>query len=118
MDEFNAFLEGMKRAYMEDYLNVILETNHVNAYWEWKNSTIKGGVPEHAYIIKQLNTSRRDTNLADPEDNMLAAYFADQGAEKWKQMVVVKKPFGRVHKLWSLDMRLGPVGHQFQVYII
>ncbi|KAK1398519.1 hypothetical protein POM88_008382 [Heracleum sosnowskyi] len=33
-NELYAFLEGLKRAYVEDYPEVILETDHVNTYWE------------------------------------------------------------------------------------
>ncbi|KAK1404465.1 hypothetical protein POM88_004070 [Heracleum sosnowskyi] len=115
-----AFLEGLKRAYVEDYPKVILETDHVNTYWEWKNSTIEGGIPEHAYILQQLIIRRRDKNfvldvhLAHPEDNELAVYLAEYRAARWKQMVVIKKPFGRVYELWSKDMGLGPVGPQFR----
>ncbi|KAK1360504.1 hypothetical protein POM88_044978 [Heracleum sosnowskyi] len=118
-NELYAYLE-LKRAYVEDYPSVILETNHVQTYWEWKNSTIEGGTNEHAYILRQLNTRRRDKNFAldvrltDPEDNELAAYLAEYGASHWNQMVVIKRPFGRVYELWSKDMGLGPVGPQFR----
>ncbi|KAK1357669.1 hypothetical protein POM88_050925 [Heracleum sosnowskyi] len=113
-------MEGLKRAYIEDYPVVILETDHVDTYWEWKHSTIEGGTPEHAYILRQLNIRRRDKNfdldvrLANPEDNELAAYLAEFGAAHWKQMVVIKKPFGRVYELWTKGMGLGPVGTQFR----
>ncbi|KAK1376198.1 hypothetical protein POM88_032391 [Heracleum sosnowskyi] len=40
--------------------------------------------------------------------------LAEQGAEKWKLMVVLKKPFRRVYELWSNDMGLGLVVSQFQ----
>ncbi|KAK1397861.1 hypothetical protein POM88_007724 [Heracleum sosnowskyi] len=119
-NELYAYLEGLKRAYAEDYPAVILETDHVQSYWEWKNSTIEGGIPEHAYVLKQLNTRRRDKNFAldvrltDPEDNELAAYLAEYGASRWNQMVVIKRSFGRVYELWSKDMGLGPVGPQFR----
>lgn len=48
-NELYAFLEGLKRAYLEDYPRVILETGHVDAYWELIDSTIEGGIQEHAY---------------------------------------------------------------------
>ncbi|KAK1390607.1 hypothetical protein POM88_018785 [Heracleum sosnowskyi] len=119
-NELYAYLEGLKRAYVEDYPTVILETDHVQTYWEWKNSTIEGGTTEHAYILRQLNTRRRDNNfvldvrLTDPGDNELATYLAEYGASRWNQMVVIKRPFGRVYELWSKDMGLGPVGPQFR----
>ncbi|KAK1354849.1 hypothetical protein POM88_048105 [Heracleum sosnowskyi] len=119
-NELYAFMERLKRAYIEDYPEVILETDHVNTYWEWKHSTIEGGTLDNAYILRQLNTRRRDTNfaldvrLADPEDNELVVYLAEYGVAHWKQMVIIKKPFGRVFELWSKDMGLGPVGPQFR----
>ncbi|XP_074377072.1 uncharacterized protein LOC141718593 [Apium graveolens] len=37
-NELYTFLEGMKRAFLEDRFDVILESDHENAYWEWRNA--------------------------------------------------------------------------------
>ncbi|KAL1808729.1 hypothetical protein ACET3Z_025719 [Daucus carota] len=39
----------------------------------------------------------------------LAAFLALDGAQNYKQMVIMAEPFGRVFELWSLDMGLGSV---------
>ncbi|KAK1392806.1 hypothetical protein POM88_011862 [Heracleum sosnowskyi] len=88
-NELYAFLEGLKRAYIEDY-------------------------PEVLNIRRRDKNFALDVRLADPEDNELADYLDEYGASHWKQMVVIKKPFGRVYELWSKDMGLGPVGPQFR----
>lgn len=45
-----------------------------------------------------------EVRLVDPEDNMLAAYLAEYGANNWKKMVIIEEPFGRVEELWHYDM--------------
>lgn len=118
-NELHAFMEGMKLIYDDDYPNSILETDHVAAYWEWKDSREIGATPENAFILKQLNTRKADRNfkleirLTDEDDNRLAAYLAQHGANNWKQMVVIENSFGRLFEIWSLDMGLGRVGPQF-----
>lgn len=32
-NEYNALLEGLKEAYYKDYTNIVLETDHQDAYW-------------------------------------------------------------------------------------
>lgn len=95
-NEYHALLEGLKEAYYKDYTNIVLETDHQDAYWNWYNSWILDGPPEHQFVMQQLNQRMADKNfrtktrLVDPEDNMLAAYLARNGAETWKQMVVIR----------------------------
>ncbi|KAK1360122.1 hypothetical protein POM88_044596 [Heracleum sosnowskyi] len=121
LNKFYAFLEGMKRAYYADFPRFILEAHHVDVYWEWRHSTIEGAILEHAYIVHQLNQCRGDRNFLkdvrfpDAVDNDLASYLAKYGAAHWTIMVRIKKPFGRVHKLWNHDMRLGPVLPLFEI---
>lgn len=43
MNEYNALLEGLKEAYYKDYTNIFIETDHVDAYWNWYNSSSLGG---------------------------------------------------------------------------
>lgn len=62
-NELHAFMEGLKIIYDEDYPQVILETDHTGAYWEWKDSIVEGAAPENAFIIRQLNTRRIDKNF-------------------------------------------------------
>ncbi|KAK1356109.1 hypothetical protein POM88_008176 [Heracleum sosnowskyi] len=119
INELFAMLEGMKRAFYANFPDYILETQHVDAFWEWRHSSIEGATPDHASIVQQLNQRKGDKNfwsnvrLADPQDNVLAMYLAEFGAAHWTTIVQIKKPFGRVHELWNLDMGLGPVDPQF-----
>lgn len=118
-NELHAFMEGLKLIFDDDYPKAILETDHVAAYWEWKDSRDAGATPTNAFIIQQLNTRKADRNfnleicLTDASDNTLVAYLAQHGATNWKQMVVIEKSFGRLFELWSLDMGLGRIGPQF-----
>ncbi|KAL1831176.1 hypothetical protein ACET3Z_000827 [Daucus carota] len=88
INEYNAMLEGCKRAYAEKREHFVLESDHLDSFWEWRNSTIEGAHPEHANIVQQLNQRSVDRNFH-------------------------MEPFGRVFELWSLDMGLGPVDPQF-----
>lgn len=79
-------MEGMKEAFYKDFSNIILETDEVDPYWEWFNSSIAGGRPQYEFILQQLNQRRADKNfiaevrLVDHADNMLATYLAEYGA--------------------------------------
>lgn len=112
-NEYHAFMEGLKLAFVRNYHKVILETEHVNAYWEWKEFIDGGCHPDDEFIVRQLNTRRRDRNflfevrLADAVDNELASYIAQHGANQWNQMVLIKQPFGRIVEIWNQDMGLG-----------
>lgn len=82
MNEYNTLFEGLKEAYYKDYKNIILETDHVETYWNLYNFSVLGGPPEYANITQQLNQRKADKNfkthvkLVDEEDNALAAYLA------------------------------------------
>lgn len=39
INEYYAMLEGYKRAYVKDWHNFTLETDHEESYWEWRNSS-------------------------------------------------------------------------------
>lgn len=119
VNEYFAMLEGCKQAYFEDWSHFYLESDHLDSFWEWKNSSLEGVHPDHAYVVQQLNQRQIDRNfhmevtLCDPEANALATYLADYGAEHFKVMVVIAEPFGRVHELWNQDMGLGPAKERF-----
>ncbi|KAK1366364.1 hypothetical protein POM88_041925 [Heracleum sosnowskyi] len=42
INELNAFMGGMKETFYHEYTNIILETNHFDAYWEMMHSTVEG----------------------------------------------------------------------------
>lgn len=119
VNEYHAMLEGCKRAFIENRENFYLESDHLDSFWEWRNSSLEGVHPDHAFVVQQLNQRRDDRNflmevtLCDPNANELARYLAHHGAENYKVMVVIAQPFGRVFELWSLDMGLGPVEQGF-----
>ena len=119
VNEFHAMLEGCKCAFAEDWEHFILESDHFESFWEWRNSHLEGVHPEHQFVVQQLNQRKADANfdmeisLCDLEANALAEYLADYGAHHFKVMVVMAQPFGRVFELWSLDMGLGLVDQQF-----
>lgn len=79
-------MEGLKEAFYKDFTKIILETDEMDPYWEWYNSTIVGGQPQYEFILQQLNQRRADKNfvdevrLVDREDNLLAAHLAEFGA--------------------------------------
>ena len=119
VNEFHAMLEGCKRAYVEDWEHYILESDHFDSFWEWRNSALEGVHPDHAFVVQQLNQKKADINfdmettLCDHDANKLASYLANHGAHNYKVMVFIAQPFGRVFELWSLDMGLGPMEPQF-----
>ncbi|KAK1380914.1 hypothetical protein POM88_027658 [Heracleum sosnowskyi] len=152
LNEFYAFLEGMKRAYYADdsysSRTMLMLTGIDNdlasylteygaAHWTtmvrikklfgrvhelWNHDMGLGPVlPLFKIVVQQLNQRRRDINflkdvrLADAVDNDPASYLAEYGAAHWTTMVRIKKPFGRVHKLWNHDMGLGPVLPLFEI---
>ncbi|KAL1821525.1 hypothetical protein ACET3Z_016394 [Daucus carota] len=113
INEFQALLEGCKCAFIELWEYYMLESDHLDAFWEWRNSGLEGAHPDNAFLVQQLNQRKADKNfvmeptLCDPNANSLAAYLADYGANNFKCMVIIAQPFGRVFELWSLDMGLG-----------
>lgn len=119
INEYHALLEGCKRAFVENWQFFELECDHLDSFWEWRNSSIEGARPEHAEVVQQLNQRaadrnfRMDVKLCDPNANALAAYLAQHGAENYKNMVIIAQPFGRIFELWNLDMGLGPADPQF-----
>lgn len=122
-NQFTAFLEGMNEAFYKDYTKIILKMDEVDPYWEWYNSTVVGGDAQYEFILQQLNQRRADKNyttklrLVDKEDNMLAAYLAEYGANNWKTMVIIEEPFGSVEELWHYDMGLGHFGQRFRAVL-
>lgn len=119
LNEYQALLEGCKCAYLEDWKYFVLESDHLDSFWEWKNSTLEGVHPEHAQAVQQLNQRQADRNfsievtLCDANANALATYLAHHGAENYKMLVIIDQPFGRIRELWSLDMGLGSVDPRF-----
>lgn len=119
LNEYQALLEGCKCAYLELWEDFILECDHLDSFWEWKNSTLEGVHPDHAHLVQQLNQRQADRNfrmevtLCDANANALATYLAHHGAENFKNMVIIEQPFGRVRELWNLDMGLGSADPRF-----
>ncbi|KAK1357957.1 hypothetical protein POM88_051213 [Heracleum sosnowskyi] len=118
-NEFQAFMEGMKCAFLEVWEDFILESDHVEAFWEWRHSTIEGGIPEHAFMLKQLNQRSEDKNffmdvkLGDANCNVMATYLAEFGAANYDQMILIEQPFSRIKEIWHADMGLGPFGRRY-----
>lgn len=108
-------MEAFKEAYDRNIRRFILETDHGESYWLWRNSLEHGAPAQFEEIVRQLNTKKRDPNfkyevrLCDPEDNQLAAYLAEQGAARWNQIVIVRRFFGRIFEIWHSDMGPGSV---------
>ncbi|KAK1403674.1 hypothetical protein POM88_003279 [Heracleum sosnowskyi] len=119
-NEYHAFMEGFKVDFDKGYTNIILESNHLDVYWDWTHSSILGAPVHHARIVQQLNQRKADNNfntetrLVAPENNELTAYVAQHGAKNWKTMVRIRRPFGRILELWNSDMGLGEIGQQFE----
>lgn len=119
INEFVALLEGCKCAFLENWENYVLESDHLDAFWEWRNSGLEGAHPEHVYYVQQLNQRKAVKNfvmepsLCDHNANELAAYLVNHGAHNYKCMVIIAQPFGRIFELWSLDMGLGSSDPRF-----
>ena len=121
LNEFQALLEGCKRAYAEDWQQFYLESDHFEAFWEWRNSLLEGAHPDHADLVQQLNQRKADPNfnleptLCDTNANGLAIFLAHHGAQNFKSMVVIAQPFGEIFEIWSRDMGLGSADPRFMV---
>lgn len=118
-NELYAMLQGLIRAYLNEYDVIELETDNVGAFWEWSDSMINGVPQEHEFVVRQLNTRKDDENQVlvsrpiDESANALARYVAIHGAANYDRMVIFSHTFGRVKEIWNHDMGLGPIGNQF-----
>ncbi|KAL1824891.1 hypothetical protein ACET3Z_011669 [Daucus carota] len=54
---------GCKRAFIEDWGNFYLESDHLDSFWGWRNSSLEGVHPDHASIVQQLNQRQADRNF-------------------------------------------------------
>lgn len=61
-NELYAMLQGLIRAYRDEYDIIELETDNVGAFWEWSDSMTNGVPPEHEFVTRQLNTRKEDDN--------------------------------------------------------
>ncbi|KAL8156801.1 hypothetical protein AgCh_001781 [Apium graveolens] len=119
LNELYAMLQGLVRAFLDDYKVIELETDNVEAFWEWSDSMINGVPQEHEFVVRQLNTKKADENydlmlrIVDENANSLARYVARYGATHFDRMVIFSNLFGRVCEIWHHDIGLGPVGVQF-----
>ncbi|KAK1404364.1 hypothetical protein POM88_003969 [Heracleum sosnowskyi] len=98
-NELYAMLEGLIRAYLDEYDFVELETDNVGAYWEWHGLAAGGALPEH--------------KPTDADSNELAIYLAHHGVTNFDRTVVITNLFERIFEIWCKDMGLGLVGEQF-----
>ncbi|KAK1383369.1 hypothetical protein POM88_021104 [Heracleum sosnowskyi] len=77
------------------------------------------GIPEHAFMLQQLNQKSEDKNffmdvkLADANCNVMTTYLAEYGAANYDQMILIEQPFGRIKEIWHADMGLGPFGRRY-----
>ncbi|WOG81917.1 hypothetical protein DCAR_0101073 [Daucus carota subsp. sativus] len=69
-----------------------IQNRRVNEYYAILEGFLEGVLPDHVYIVQQLNQRREDinfnmeVNLCDPYANELAVYLADHGARNFKNM--------------------------------
>ncbi|KAK1360350.1 hypothetical protein POM88_044824 [Heracleum sosnowskyi] len=63
INEFYVLLTTLCRAYWENHNNIILETDNAGAYWEWSFVDLEGVIPEHRYVVNQLEQRKADRNL-------------------------------------------------------
>lgn len=119
INEFSAMLYALRKDFFLEYNRLELDTDHQEAYWAWRFSNGDGVIPEHQYVVRQLNTRREDknfridVNLVNEDCNTLASYLANHGAHTLDYMVEIQNLFGRVREIWYNDMGLGPIGPQF-----
>ncbi|KAL1826350.1 hypothetical protein ACET3Z_004762 [Daucus carota] len=90
INEFRVMLEGCKSVFTEHRQHSVLESDHLDSFWDWRNSTLEGVHPDYAFFVQQLNQRQADCNfhmevtLCDPLANALAMYLADHGAHHYK----------------------------------
>ena len=80
-NEYQAMLEGCKCAFLENWEHFVLESDHFDSFWEWRNSHLEGVHPEHQFLVQQLNQRKADPNfdmeisLCDHDADALAEYL-------------------------------------------
>lgn len=60
LNELYALLEGLKRAYLDDKFDVIVESDHEDSVWEWRTAETNRVVPIHRYVIQQLQQRKAE----------------------------------------------------------
>lgn len=82
-------LQGLIKAYLDEYDIIELETDNVGAYQEWIDSMINGVPQEHKFVTRQFNIRKVDENQMlvsrpiDESANALARYIAIHGASNY-----------------------------------
>ncbi|KAL1817929.1 hypothetical protein ACET3Z_020503 [Daucus carota] len=118
-NELWALLVGLKGAFIEQENMVELETDNGEAVKEWEDW--KWFIDQnHCKVIQQLEQRKSDPNLTlvvrvvKESQNRLARYLAEAGALQNTRLVVMRRLFGRVKEIWSLDMGLGAIHGGFE----
>lgn len=89
---------GLIKAYLDDHDALELETDNVAGKWKWPNSLTRGVVPEHDYMVQQLNQRKADQYLTwevrtiDMDSNALAMYLSSHGADNYRRTVIIEHP--------------------------
>lgn len=106
LNELYALLERLKRAFVADRFDIILEMDNEDSYWEWRNVVDFGVVAEHKYVEQQLTQQGACINfnltvrpLKVINANLIAVYSTRHGVETWDHMINIPGPFGRVFEL-------------------
>lgn len=118
-NKLNAILHGLKRSFEDNYKEVILETDNLDAFIVLKNfpHAVPAGVE---YVARQIFIRINDPRwfccivFVYPNRNPVAIYLARLGGEKCNQLYTLKRPVGSVEELLSLDLGFGHVAPQFQ----
>lgn len=118
-NKLNAILHGLKRSFEDNYKEVILETDNLDAFQVLKNfpHAVPNGVEDVARkIFIRLNDPRWFYGIVYvyPNRNPIDIYLARFGGEKCNQLYTLKRPVGAVEELLSLDLGFGHVAPQFQ----
>lgn len=118
-NKLNAILYGIKRSFKDNYKEVILETDNLDAFQVLKN--FPHAVPEEVKeTARQIFIGINDpgwfccTVFIYPDRSPFAIYLAKLGGEKCKHLYTLKRPIGAVEELLSLDLGVGHVAQQYQ----
>ncbi|WOG91988.1 hypothetical protein DCAR_0311244 [Daucus carota subsp. sativus] len=118
-NELWAILAGLKMAFLEGEEKVELESDNAGAVKEWEE-WMWDYDRNHENVIQQLNQRKTDPNLSlvvravEPSQNALARYLAHMGSLQRTRLVIIRRLFGEVKELWSLDMGLGTTKGNFE----
>lgn len=111
-------LIGLRRAYIEGALSVIIETDKLEPFGAIQHAHLNQ-YSQYNDLIQQILIRLRDRTwycslrFFYPERNMVETYAALLGGELFTRLYIFFEPIGAMGQLMDLDLGLGSHGEQF-----